>query len=297
MGQNGNMQIIFHTGAHSTDDERLFKCLLRNKDALYSKGIAIPGPSVYRQILKEAFQALETSTPADNARDVLLEEILDEQTADRVFLSNSHFFGSQRHALIDGVLYPYAEARLRQMGQLFNFDQVEMFMAIRNPATFVPAILKNANNRRIKDVLSSCDPRDLRWSDMIGRLRDAAPNVPMTIWCNEDLPLIWGQVIREMAGIDPSAPIEGSFSLLEEIMTSEGMERFRAYVQQQPDLNEMQLRRIIAAFLDKFADEDAIEEELDLPGWTEDLVDEMTENYDEDVFQIQRIPGVNFITP
>ena len=40
-----------------------------------------------------------------------------------------------------------------------------------------------------------------------------------------------------------------------------------------------------------------IEEELDLPGWTEALVDELSEIYDEDVFEISRIPGVNFIAP
>ena len=43
--------------------------------------------------------------------------------------------------------------------------------------------------------------------------------------------------------------------------------------------------------------EDELEEELDLPGWTEELVEDMTEIYDEDVFRIQRIPGINLIMP
>ena len=40
-----------------------------------------------------------------------------------------------------------------------------------------------------------------------------------------------------------------------------------------------------------------IEEELDLPGWTEALVDELSDIYDEDVFEISRIPSVNYIAP
>lgn len=291
------MQIIFHTGAHSTDEERLIKCMLRNKETFTPKGVSVPGPSRYRQILKEALQALETGNPAADARDILIDEILDDEVADRLVLSNAHFFGSQRHALDGGVIYPQAAMRIQQLRRLFDFDQVEMFMAVRNPATFLPALLDKASGRRVRELLSSFDPRDLRWSDTITRIRDAAPDVPLTIWCNEDLPLIWGQIIREMAGLEMGEKIEGNFDLLNEIMTKEGIKRFEAYIRQQPDMNEMQLRRIMVAFLDKFAKEDVLEEELDLPGWTEELVDELTEIYDEDVFRIQRIPGVNFIAP
>ncbi len=54
---------------------------------------------------------------------------------------------------------------------------------------------------------------------------------------------------------------------------------------------------MIAAFLDKFAIEEELEEELDIPGWSEEVVDTLTEIYDEDVFEISRIPGVTFISP
>ena len=54
---------------------------------------------------------------------------------------------------------------------------------------------------------------------------------------------------------------------------------------------------MIAAFLDKYVIDDALEEELDMPSWTEELVEEMTEIYDEDVARIQEIPGVRVILP
>lgn len=291
------MQIIFHTGAHCTDEERLIKCLLKNKDMLSPRGVSVPGPSRYRPLLKDAFQALQTGTPAPDSRDVLLDAILDDEVADRLILSNTHFFGSQRHALDQGLIYPHAADRLINLKQLFNFDQLEMFMAIRNPATYLPAVLENAPARRVHEVLSAVDPRDLRWSSTIERIRESVPDLPLTIWCNEDLPLIWGQVIREMAGLEISETIGGAFDFLSELMSQEGMLRFESYIRQHPDMNEMQLRRVMAAFLDKFAKDDALEEELDLPGWTDALVDELSDAYDEDVFRIQRIPGVNFITP
>lgn len=291
------MQVIFHTGAHATDDERLLKCLLGNKEAFGQRGVAVPGPSTYRTLLKEAFAAMEAAPPSADARDVLIDAILDDEVADRLILSNAHFFGSQRFALGDGVFYPLAQARMESLRALFKFDQIEMFMAIRNPASFLPAVLAKASAQRLNEVMAGADVRQYRWSEMLLRVRDAVPDVPLTIWCNEDTPLIWSQILRDIAGLEHGAKVIGGFAVLAEIMTAEGMTRFRGYLHNHPGLTEVQKRRVIAAFLDKYAIEDQVEEELDLPGWTEDLVEELSELYDEDVFEIQRIPGVQFIAP
>lgn len=291
------MQVVFHTGAHCTDEDRLLKCLLSNREAFSKQGISIPGPGKYRKLFKKTFAALQDGSPDPAARDVLLEEILDGESADRLVLSNTNFFGSEFSAVDEGMLYPRAAARMEQLRDVFRYDQMEMFLAIRNPASFVPAVLAKASGERVTEVMASTDMSVLRWSDMIERIRAAVPDLPLTVWCNEDTPLIWAQLIRDLAGLEHGSKIVGGFSLLSEIMSAEGMKRFRSYLHAHPELTEMQKRRVIAAFLDKYALEDEVEEELDLPGWTEEMVDELTDLYDEDVFAIQRIPGVQFIAP
>lgn len=291
------MQIIFHTGVHCTDEDRLLKCLLRNKETLSQRGTAVPGPGKYRTLLKEAFAALETAEPAEEARDVLIDAILDDESADRLILSNEHFFGSQRFALSGNTLYGLAEERMRHMRKLFRHDRIELFMAIRNPASFVPLVLSNASARKMQEVLETTDPAALRWSDMLTRLRVAVPDVPITVWCNEDTPLIWAQILRETAGLEHGEQIAGGFDILHEIMSREGVRRLRSYLHEHQGMPEIHKRRVIAAFLDKYAMEDAVEEELDLPGWTHELVEHLTELYDEDVTRIQHIPGVQLITP
>ncbi len=291
------MQIIFHAGAHGTDEDRLLKCLLRNKEQLARHGTAVPGPGKYRTLLKEAYKAMLSAPPARDAREVLLDAILDDERADRLILSNEHFFGSQRYAVDGNTLYPLAEERLDQTRQLFHMDRVELFLAIRNPASFLPLVLRKASARRLHEVLSTTDPMALRWSELLVRIRAALPDLPITVWCNEDTPLIWGQLLREMAGLEHGTPVEGELDLLAEIMTPEGMRRLQSYLAARPGLNEIQRRRVHAAFLDKFAIEEAVEEELDLPGWTDELVETLTELYDEDVLRIQNIPGVTLIAP
>ncbi len=40
-----------------------------------------------------------------------------------------------------------------------------------------------------------------------------------------------------------------------------------------------------------------VEDEIDIPGWTEEFLAQLTANYDEDINQIKRLEGVNFIGP
>ncbi|MBW4710699.1 hypothetical protein KX928_23155 [Roseobacter sp. YSTF-M11] len=291
------MQLVFHTGAHFTEEERLLKCLLRNKEELSARGVSVPGPGKYRRLLRQTMSALAESDAAENAREILLDAILDDETADRVLLSNAHFFGVPKTAVRKGLLYPSAPERLVYMANIFRDDQIELFMALRNPATFLPAAYETSPQDDLASFMGGVDPRAVRWSDTLLRIREAAPEIAITVWCNEDAPLIWSQIIREMAGFDHGEEIIGGFDLLHEIMLPEGMTRFREYMKSHPNMTEIQKRRVMVAFLDKFAMVEAIEEELDMPGWTDELVAEMTQTYDEDVFDIARIPGVQLLSP
>lgn len=273
------------------------RVLLRNKGDFAKRGVAVPGPSTYRQLLRDSLNALDAAAPSEQAREVLLDAILDDDTADRLILSNAHFFGAPRAAVQAAQLYPKATERLLSMSRLFPKDEIELFMAMRNPASFLPAVFAQSPKRDIERFLGHSDPTVITWSELLLRIRETVPNIAITVWCSEDSPLIWAQIIREMAGLEHGQKIIGGFDLLSTIMSKEGMKRFRGYLKEHPNMNEIQKRRVIAAFLDKFALEDQIEEELDLPGWTEDLVDAMTHGYDEDMYAVQRIPGVQLIAP
>lgn len=291
------MQLVFHTGSHFSEEERLIKCLLRNKDRLRARGVAVPGPARYRKILRQSLAAMSKAEPATNAREVLLDAFLDQESADRVLLSNAHIFGAPRAAVRGGLFYPFAPERVSHLADVFCTDDIEIFMAVRNPATFVPKCFEKSPHDTLADFLKGTDPLSLRWSATVERMRAAAPEVPITLWCNEDAPLLWSQIIREMAGLDHGDHVIGGFDLVGEIMSESGRVRFEDYMASKPMLNEIQTRRVMSAFLDKFACEDALEEQINMPGWTHDLIDALTEDYEEDVHRIARIPGVQVIAP
>lgn len=291
------MQLVFHTGAHFTEEERLLQCLLRNVATLSERGVVVPGPERYRKLLRDTVVAMEDIAPAPDARKEVLGAILDDAHADRALLSVKHLFGVPRAALRKGHLYPRAAERLSNLATVFAQDDIEIFMAVRNPATFLPACLRKSSATGMNGFLKGVDPREILWSQMLSRLRAAAPEVRITVWCNEDAPLVWSQVVREMGGLDHGDHVIGRFDLMSEIVSKEGMARFVTYLKGRPAINENQLRRVMAAFMQKYAVEDAIEQEIDIPQWTPDLVNEMTEIYEDDVIELARIPGVTLISP
>ncbi len=291
------MQIVFHIGANCTDGERLLKSLLKNAETFAGQGIRVPGPGRFRRLLRETIQNLGGGAPAPETRDILLDAIIDDDAVTRVVMSHGAFLGVPNQIFADGRFYALAERKIGGLAALFPDDELELHLALRNIATFLPAVFEAARAEDFGMFMAGADPRSLRWSDLIARLQTAAPNARLTVWCNEDTPLIWAQLIRELSGVDPLAKITGGFDLLSEIMTKDGMKRFLTYLKSHPPQTETQKRRVIAAFLDKYAIPEEIEEELDLPGWDAALVAELSERYDEDVYRIEKMPGVSFIAP
>ncbi len=291
------MQIVFHIGANATDGERLIKSLLKNVDTFADQGIRVPGPGKYRKLIRETIMAMGGELPAPGTRETLLRSILDGGEADRLVMSHSIFLAVPNQIFDGGVFYGNAEMKVSSLAALFPEDQLEFHIGLRNPATFIPAVFEQAVIPDIGRYLAGVDPLEVRWSELLVRIRSAAPRARLTVWCNEDTPLIWAQLIRELSGVDPLTRITGGFDLLAAIMSEDGMRRFLAYLKSHPPQTESQKRRVIAAFLDKYALTEEVEEELDLEGWTLDLVQELTRRYEADVGRIASLPGVTFVAP
>ena len=290
------MEIVYHIGAHCTDDDRLLKSLLKNIDSFADDGVKIPGPGKYRRLIRETIQGLNGSKPTAETRAILMDAILDDEPTERLVLSNQNFICVPNRIFEDGIFYGQTEPKIRALHDIFAEDDIEIFLSLRNPATFVPAAYAKSDHDDWDKFMRGMHPSDIRWSDIIRRIQHVAPRSHLTVWCNEDTPLIWAELIRRMAGVLPDHKITGGFDLLAAIMSQQGLNRFLNYMRAHPPKTEAQKRRIIGAFLDKYALDDEIEEEIDFPGMTEDMIEEISMAYENDVAMITNMPGVSFIS-
>ncbi|NNK78469.1 MAG: hypothetical protein HKP40_07125 [Litoreibacter sp.] len=291
------MQVVLHLGAHCTDEDQLIKCLAQNRDKLSEQGIVIPAPGRYRPVVRQALHNNPGQSASLDTQDLILDAILDEDEPERVILSHDCFISVVDNALGEDQIYPNVATKIPEIMSLFSKHDMEFHIAIKDPATFVPALFERSKEAHLRNFLDGVDPMRLRWSNMIQRLHDAAPDVPITVWCNEDSPLIWPEVLAALAGHDQFTMLEGEDRFLASLMEPKGFRRMRAFLAKNPPQNIRQRRKIVAAFLEKFAREDAVEAEIDLPGWTEQYVQTLTTLYYQDIETIAEIDNVEFIEP
>ena len=291
------MQVVFHIGAHCTGQDRLIRSLLKNRDVLGREGVAVPGPGRYRRTVSEAIKILRGAPASAEAQDVLLEAVLDTDDAERVVLSNESFICMASKVLVNGELYPRI-GKSAWLRNAFPSADVAFALTLRNFATFLPALYDQLGGDMMDpgDFLSGTEPRDLMWSDVIEGLQSANPGASILVWCEEDSPILWSEIMREITGIDATLPLEGGDDVARSYLSEAGLAALDA-VSTREDLTEAAWRQDVSEILAEHADEEAVYQEISLPGWTEELMDELTDAYDEDVATIERMPGVTLLTP
>ncbi len=291
------MQIALHAGAHATDEDRLITCLRKNRVPLARSRVGVPPPSSYRKLLRDIFNTAQDGGLASDSRALVLDAIGETAGLDRLVLSNQGFFGSPKMALSGSSLYPAAEARIDLLQRIFDEDEITLFLGLRNPAMFLPALLGDTPFATVDALLRGGDPAELRWSHLVARIRVAFPHMPVTVWCHEDTPLIWGRILREMAGTQDAVTLDGEFAFVAEIMTPTGFQRLTDHLAAHPELTAAQKQDVLAGFLDQHAIKDCIEVELDVRGWSPGIIDQITDIYDAELDRMRRIDGVHVIAP
>lgn len=293
------MRIILHAGAHCTDDDRLLTTLIRNKEILTKAKVAVPHPESYGILLRGMLNQTLKKELVSETDKPFVETILKgaPTNSETIILSNAVFFGFPTEILRSGQLYPNAITLLEKFLQLFPGDDVHLYFSIRNPASFLPAVFEASGLAEFSEVLAGTNPLEVQWSELFNRIRHAFPQLPVTLWCNEDSPFIWGQILRQMTQLPMAQMLSGDFDVFSEIVTKSGFERFKSYIGSHPTLTLRQLGIVMGAFAEKFGRREIILEEVEAPGWDQTLIQDLTDLYYEDLKSLPQIPNVNLILP
>lgn len=291
------MQIVFHCGVHGTDLYRMVKTLMQNRDWLLANGIEPLTPNKHREVFGDALSVLKGGTATPEMEQVMLDAILDSDHPRRVICSTPTFLGKADRAISAEGLYATAGEKLAALANLFPSAEAEFFLALKNPATLLPFIFAQEGSGDYDKVMAGLPPERLRWAPAIRRIQAAIPGRRLVLWCHEDTPLIWPEVVRRVATMPNDVPLKAGLQVLADLLQPAGMQMVRDELAKQERLTVESRRAIFSAALAQHALPDQIELDIALPGWTQDLVDEISDLYDEDVAQIAALPGVEFITP
>lgn len=294
---DNNIIMAYHLGGAFTDENQMISSLKKNSNLLSDHGVMVKRPNRYRGPISNSIEILQGEKATVEEQEDLLEVIAGKQAMERMVFSSGSFMGVASWMFQKGVFYDNVGHNTSRIRNLFPDNPCEFFLGIRNPSSFIPEALAGQANERFRDFLDAIDLETVLWSDVIKRIQEANPDCPITVWCYEDTPIIWPAVLREVANVDHVAPFEGDFDVLQNLMQPDGLELLKKYLSDRPHYNEHQRRRIKTTFLDKFFIEEENEIEASVPYWTQNTVDVLTQIYENDVDLIERMDGVNFLSP
>ena len=292
------MQIAFHLGLHCTDEDRLLRSLLQNAAKLSPLGISVPGPGRYRDTFVKAAEKLRGEPASEETQAFLLESVLDRDDARRLILSHENFICMPSWVFEAGRFYARAAYKPLWYRNLFPDHEVEFFLAIRNPATLLPDLIRHKwqSHDDYASLLQGAQVDHLRWPQVIEMIHNNVPDAKLTVWSNEDTPFIWPEILGAVAGTSPDVPLKGGLHVASRIIDQEGYRRLRTYLINHPPTSDAARHKIISVFIEKYGIPEAIEEAVDFPGATEDLVAAITEQYEADLDVIGDMDGVRLIS-
>ena len=107
-------------------------------------------------------QSNHTAPDAD-ARDILLDMFLngEPENVARCRWVSLAFWCPE--TIQNNAFYTHAINNLVRFVELFPEDQTHLFLALRNPATFIPAMMSGAKTDNLNFIMNKSDPRALRW--------------------------------------------------------------------------------------------------------------------------------------
>ena len=162
------MRIILHVGANKTDEDHLLFSLRRNLNMHHQNKIALRLPKNYRRPLRQRMMQSNHTAPDADARDILLDMFLNGEPEEcrTLYMGIPGFFGTPKETIQNNAFYTHAISNLVRFVELFPEDQTHLFLALRNPATFIPAMMSEAKTDNLNFIMNKSDPRALRWSDL-----------------------------------------------------------------------------------------------------------------------------------
>ncbi len=290
-GTTGRRRLIFLAGAHKTASSHLQARLMRSTPMLRAHGMAAVPPRIMRADLTPVAQMMRGGVSArigHAAGRAFLD--LHAPGAERVLLMDENVLGStdRKMLLRRRKLYPWAHLRLASLAALFPGHEIEIALAVRNPASFLPSCwsesLHHGEIRPFSDYVEGIELTSLRWTALAERLRDAVPQARLTMWRYEDYGALAPRILARLVGARAAEAVAQVDRVMRPRLSAQAVE----WLLGQPAPGRETLREARRRF-PRTAPQEAFDP------WDEATRNALDEIYRRDLRDLARLPGVNWL--
>jgi hypothetical protein len=289
---NETGQLHIHFAVPFFAGDQLIRSLTPMAQKLWQEGICVPLPETYRSIISKKAHGAEGGIFMPLEQEDLRKHI--PADAKTVILSFNELMGRSEDIFKGGVIYEHAAARIEYLRTLFPNREMSLFFSAANPGSVMCAMMNNGAMSPITRKAAVL-MRPL-WSDLVERIDAVHPDLPITIWANEDTPVTWPVVLRKITGRARGGTIGGGLVLAAALLSAEGKEKFLIEARQKAPRTERELMVFVNQFLNENADESSRSFEVDLEGWDQKTIDDFDLLYEQDIDFCDDLEQVRIIT-
>jgi len=292
------VELVFHLGAHATDQGQIADWLSQNAAALHDQGLSLPAPRRFLALISQALAAHGPDGPAPPAReDALLQALGLSERRQRLVVSAPGLLGPMSQVIAPEGFYTKDVARrIYGLRVLFPRARLHFLLAVRGADSFLPTLLAQLPDGAADTLLPLLDDDILPWSLLVSTLRRHAPAASLTFWRHEDLPQIWPQVLAALTGPRRRLPIEGMMDFAAMGLTAQGRLRAERYLASNPPGDAARLQKVIALFGERFGRRPDTGAEAAHPDWARQHIARLASSYDTEWADITGLDGVRALS-
>ncbi|MFK7851602.1 MAG: hypothetical protein AB8D78_11555 [Akkermansiaceae bacterium] len=194
-------KICLHLGVHKTASTHLQQTLnnQENRAVLNDASIQFYGPETLRprkvvSLVYSLSSTGENFVKTDNYKKLVekVGALLAQNNAEKIVLSDENLVGSCAEVLTAGVIYPNFEQRLKILAKLFEHNDIEISVCIREMSSYLVSAYCEAlrGTRKIfpfQKYVQKLEPNTCKWIGYLEMIRSIFPNAKINIWNFEDL--------------------------------------------------------------------------------------------------------------
>lgn len=290
--------INLHIGVHFAGAAYLPESLNANEGLLKKTGMHAPSPRQARAAILGMIDQLDGLPPILPEEEAVLSRLRGDTGARNLFMFDDRWAAPLRSAFNGDILYSEIDERVLPVAELFASSKLQISLSLLNPGVFLNNSLSSEPaEKHVRDFIKRIDPETLRWRDTVAKLRKALPDVPLLLWCEEDAPLIWPDVLRHLFNLPDDCPVLARLAPLRPLIEKEGFIRLETYLRKHPPETRAQYEQVIMLFLDKYGKHEALIPHCDVPSCNAETLEIMSANYEEDVAYLAQQDGITFLLP
>ena len=203
--------VALHVGVHKTATTHLQRSFGAQQSALIAAGIRYYGPENLRRPTKglgEIFGLGIHKSAGPPKRSCADQADFMFKDGHRLILSDENFIGvlHDRSGKIVTPLYPHAEKRITALATALNAGPIDLFLGLRNPASFIASAygqaLLGGKPLSFSDYIAQNPVAQIYWPDLVSRLRATQGVGHIYVWEYEDYRWRFYDICAAMMGPD-----------------------------------------------------------------------------------------------